>query len=218
MDIDVTQACVIAILLLQSALPQSMSPATQTVSGVVVSSAGLPIPGAQVEAIALGISGSVGRPIWTPTDNTGEFHIVVQPGRYQVRAKDESRGYPDPNFLLSRDTSAQFPEIVVGDKSVQGLRVVLGAKGGTLEGSINDEVTQMPIANAKVTIKDARSPDAYVEVFTNAAGRFQFAVPPKPMTLSAAASGYASAYYKSGETLLLTGGEHRSISLTLVPK
>jgi hypothetical protein len=218
MDIDMSQTCLIAILFLQSALPQSMSPAAQTVSGVVVSSAGLPVPGAQVDVMALGTSGSVGRPIWAQTDSNGEFHVLVQPGRYQIRAKDEADGYPDPNFLLSYDSGAKFPEIVVADKSIQGLKVGLGARGGTLEGSIYDEVTRMPIGNAKVTIKDARSPSAYVEVFTNNAGRFQFAVPPKPITLSAIAPGYATAYYQNSETLLLSDGEHRSVSLPLVPR
>jgi hypothetical protein len=188
------------------------------VSGSVIGSDGSRVANASVEIIPVTSGGTAGAVNWIRTNDLGEFRVAVRPGHYQMRAKDEADGYADPNFLLSREIAANFPDVIVDDKDVQDVRVRLGLKGGVVEGEVRDVTSQIPIAGAKVTIRDARSLNAFVEVFTNQAGRFQFTVPPKPIVVSATARGYSTGSFAHGSSLLLSEGEHRDVILALAPK
>jgi hypothetical protein len=182
----------------------------RSVAGVVTTIDGSDAPRACISARPVGTSaGNLG---CTEADEHGAFTIRLRPGEYIIRAKDEAEGYPDPNFLLASDPSAKFPRVVVGQSDVSGVRVVLGAKGGVLEGIVRDQATGFPIVGAKVTISDAHAPGAYVEVFSNKDGAFQFTVPAKPVVVSAAAMSYESG---PTEEVTLTGGRHRSIEINL---
>jgi len=109
----------------------------------------------------------------------GRFQILLPPGHYQIRAKAEEEGYPDPSFLFCADPAAIFPDVVVGDEKISGVRVVLGLRGGLLEGEVRDAETGGGIRKSRATIVDANDPKEYVEVFTDDAGHFRFTVPPK---------------------------------------
>ena len=111
--------------------------------------------------------------------------------------------------------SAKFPQVIVGQSDISGVRVTLGAKGGVLEGKVRDETTRLPIVGAKITISDARAPGAYVEVFSNKDGGFQFTVPAKPVLISATAMGYEK---RRAEEVALSGGQHRRIEIDLRPR
>jgi hypothetical protein len=108
-------------------------------------------------------------------------------GRYEIIAKDEER-YPDPTFLLCRDSTASFPEVTMQDSDLTGIRVVLGAEGGLLEIHIRDEATREDVPGAKAIIRDARNPAAFVEVTSDQTGHLRFTVPDKPIVVSAYAS------------------------------
>lgn len=97
------------------------------------------------------------------------------------------------------------------------MRVVLGTRGGVLEGDLRDALTQQPIPNAKVTIRDAQSPNAFVEVLADKAGHFRFTVPNKPVHVIATAGGHEATRYE-GEPLILSGGQHRSVKIKLRPQ
>lgn len=186
------------------------------VSGVVTNADGSTAMNASVEAMSIpseNSSGSSTQLTWVKTNSEGKFRISLLPGRYQFRAKDETDGYPDPNFLLSADPSAKFPEILVEHADVSGVRVSLGARGGILEGDLRDEATQMFVPKGKVTIRDARNPEALVEVFGDAKGHFQFTVPSKPILISATAPGYTKTSFR--EELTLSAREHRAIIIKL---
>jgi hypothetical protein len=193
--------------------------AQSTVSGVITDPSGVEVANALVEAVPRpaheeakgGTIGDRSNP-WIQADGQGKFTLSLAPGRYKIRAKDESEGYPDPIFLLSTSPLAKFPEIVVGDSDVSGLRVTLGPKGGVLEGNVRDERTKLPIAGAKITISDARAPAAYVEVFSDRGGHFQFTVPSKPISVFVTAKGYRIGRM---EEFVLSGGRHRSIQVDL---
>jgi len=190
---------------------------TPSVSGVVVDSAGVEVAHALIEAMPRpsdGGSGIVGdRPNpWIQADGHGRFGLTLPAGRYKIRAKDEAGGYPDPVYLLNTDQTANFPEISVGQADISDVRVVLGKRGGVLSGKLLDHSSRAPIFKGKITISDARNPDAYVEVFADAQGNFQFAVPAKPIIVSATAAGYKTS---GGTELTLSGGERRVISLEL---
>jgi hypothetical protein len=191
-------------------------PPKRAVTGTVVSLDGSPVPTASVLAIPLrevGSGGTVGSQVWLPADGEGRFRIVLAPGRYQIRAKDEAAGYPDPSFLLSHDPSARFPEISVSAADVSGVHVMLGTRGGIVEGEVYDQRTQRPIPKAKVTVSDVRNPDAYVEVFTNDVGAFHFTVPSRDVLISATAAGHSRKTF--GEGMILSGGERRHIVVEL---
>lgn len=189
--------------------------APQTLSGIVVTADGSVLPKVKVQAQPIGDVGTVGTLSWTPTDKEGRFQISLEPGRYRIRAKAEDDGYPDPSFLLSSDPSATFPDVLVSDSRISDVRVVLGSKGGVLEGEVRDGETGRAIAKAKVTISDANDPKAYVEVFTDRTGQFHFTVPPKPIAIRATAAGYVPASFNSGDGVKLSGGERRSVTIDL---
>jgi hypothetical protein len=184
--------------------------APRAVSGIVTSADGSTVEGACVSALPM--ESNAGNSGCNRTDQQGRFRLTLRPGRYVLRAKDEATGYPDPMFLLSSDPAAGFPEIVVSESDVSGVKVVLGSRGGTLDGEIRDSNSGLPISGAKVTIRDKHNPAAYVEVFSDANGRFQFTVPAKPVSVSATAKGYKSS---SKEEVVLSGGQHRTLDIHL---
>ncbi len=200
------------------AAPSRFVPAQQVllheVRGVVANSEGLKMEGACVLALQLNHASAAGNLACQPTDPNGEFKLRLPPGKYVIRAKDEAEGYPDPNFLFSADSRANFPEIVVGTSDILGLRVTLGPRGGVLEGDVLDGATGLAIGGAKITISDAKAP-AFVEVFSNKRGHFQFTVPRKAVSVCAVAPGYRSS---RAEELLLSGGQRQSVRFELQQK
>jgi hypothetical protein len=185
------------------------------VRGVVVDANGSPVPGAQVEAFPVRSTGVVAKVGWAKTDERAEFRLVLPLGRFQIRAKEESSGYPDPNYLLSADPAATFPEVVVSENDISGLEVRLGPKGGILEGETRDGSSQSPVSGAKVTITDAQRPEAFVEVFSDKSGHFQYTVPARTLIVSATAKGYRATRFDRGKELLLRDGKHLAIRLEL---
>ena len=176
----------LAFLALCLASGSQAAMAETRVSGAVRDASGNLIAHAYVEAIpviAKNSGGTVGNfpNSWVAADSSGNFSLDLAPGRYRIRAKDEADGYPDASFWVNVDAKAKFPEIVVGDKEIGGIEVVLGMQGGILAGELRDAQTHKPLASAKIRIQDARNSDAYVEVFTNRDGYFQYAVPSKPL-------------------------------------
>ena len=195
-----------------------------TVSGAVVDPAGSEVAHAVLEAVPRPTTGAsdgmVGdRPDpWIHADSHGGFKINLPSGRYKILAKDEVDGYPDPVFSLNADPNANFPEISVEQADISDVQVVLGTKGGILQGDLRDEVTQQMVPRGKVTIRDARQHDAFVVVFANEMGRFEFTVPNKPIQVLATAPGYRVAYYRDGAELTLSEGEHRNVIIGLSRK
>ena len=196
----------------------SISPCQIIVEGKVVSPDGAPVPSSSVEAFPIQDGGFVGSLTWTRTDDKGNFRLNLRGGRYEIRAKDEEQGYPDPNALLSHDPNALFPEISVSEENISGVQVRLGPKGGILEGSVNDITTHGAIAQAKITIRDTKRPKAFVEVFSDKDGHFRFTVPSRPLSISASAPGYKTAKFPEGGPVTLSGGEHRFFAIDLDPR
>lgn len=190
---------------------------TQAISGNVVTQDGSVPPNVSVQAVPIGGTGNIGTQVWKPADKEGRFKILLRPGRYQIRARAEGSGYPDPNFLFSVDGTASFPTVTVTDHKISDVHVVLGSKGAILEGVVRDLTTGSPIPKAKITISDADRPQAFVEVFTNAAGEFQFTVPIKPIVVQATAARYNSSSLYKGEKFTLSAGERRDIDIQLEP-
>jgi hypothetical protein len=192
--------------------------AQATIAGVVLDQEGAPVPYSSVEAFPVQDGGFVGNLAWEKADDRGNFSMNLREGRYEIRAKDESEGYPDPNALLSVDPSALFPEVTVSRQDILGVRVKLGPKGGILEGDVRDRVTQSPVPKAKVKICDSKRPGSFVEVFTDRTGHFQFTVPSRSLLISAVAQGYENTRFDKGNTVTLSAGERRSVVLELEPR
>lgn len=213
--VGIQAIALVSVLSIPGAVPRKA-----VVSGVVTDPAGSPVTHASVEALPRGDGGTGGtvgnRPNpWIQADSRGTFSINLPPGRYKIRAKDEIDGYPDPVYLLNTDPTTRFPEISVEEQDVSGVRVVLGARGGILDGTVQDALTHRPVAQSKVTIQDARNPEAYVEVFADKEGHVQFTVPSKPLRVSATANAYRAFVYEGRREVTLSPGEHRSILLEL---
>ena len=195
------------------------APAESTVSGVVTNSAGLELQYASVEAVPR-FSGESGGTVgdrpnpWIQADSHGRFRISLPAGRYKILAKDEADGCPDPVFMLNSDPAASFPEVSVQQQDISDVRVLLGKRGGILDVTL---VTQSgnPVPHGKVTIRDARNSDAYVEVFADANGHLHFTVPSKPLLISATANGYKTTVFAGGSEITLSEGENRTVVLNL---
>jgi Carboxypeptidase regulatory-like domain len=196
----------------------SIADGTAAITGVVTTSDSVPAPNASVEAVPLADDDgmSANQFHWTQADQEGRFRIALPPGRYEIRAKDEIDGYPDPNFLLSADPHSDFPIITVDSRDIPEVKVTLGTRGGILEGELLDKATRSPVPRGKVTIADARRPAVFIEVFADNEGRFRYAVPNKPVRISASAPRYRIASVEAEVTL--AGGEHRRIVLELRPR
>ncbi len=205
----------LAILILTFVCSLSIDAAAGVVSGTVVNSAGQPIPNAWIEAMPRNYNKSdtaIGTSYRFKADNYGRFNIKLPPGRYKLVAKQEDDGYPDPIFALNSDPTARFPEISV-QKDISGVQVMLGMRGGVLEGYVADKQTGNPIQQAKITIREVQDAGAYVEVFSDKRGHFEFTVPKKSVRLSATARGYETT--KFGGEIILSESEHRRISIEL---
>jgi hypothetical protein len=189
----------------------------KTISGIVVDAGGAAVTAAVVAAVPADEGGSVANLSWIGVDSQGRFRLILRPGVYTLRAKDENGGYPDPSFLLCSDPKAVFPQVSVGQADLSGLRLILGQKGGIITGDLLNEITQQPVANGKITIRDARRHDAFVELSASANGRFRFTVPNKPVQIVATAPGYRDTYYDNGGELLLSGGEAKDLVIKLTP-
>ncbi len=215
MSIALSRVVVFVVILSTQIAVSSLS---YLVSGVVVDSDGIAVPNSFVQAMRRSppnSGGTVGSLNWVRTDENGRFAIKLSSGIYKLAAKNESKGYPDPVFMLNRDPTARFPEVSLVDQDIPNVVIMLGAKGAILEGTILDQQSQKGIAEAKVTIRDARSSDAYVEVFTDGSGHFQFTVPTRPLVISATATGHQNKAFDLGKELTLSAGEHRTITMHL---
>jgi hypothetical protein len=186
-----------------------------TVSGVVLDKNGNPAPGSMVEAIPIHQGGFAGNLDWTATDKRGGFKLTLGEGRYQIRAKNEPGGYPDPNFLLAADPRALFPEVEVFRREISGLEVRLGSRGAVLEGDLREAQTSHPIPKAKISICDFEQPKACVELSANEEGHFRSTVPSKPLLVSAEAPGYEKTALEGGAKVTLAAGEHRHVEFDL---
>jgi len=215
-----TKSVMVALLILFTTSAVSVGREQESdwhkVTGVVTNVDGSRIAGACVSAMPTDRS-SAGTLECTHSDQNGVFTMRLRAGRYLIRARDEAEGYPDPNFLLSKDPATRFPEVLVSHSDVSGLSVVLGSKGGVIEGEIRERNNGMPISKAKVTISDAHDLKAFVEVFSNQSGHFAFTVPRKAIVISVSASGYKAVRLYDGTEFTLSGGERRDVTVELDP-
>ena len=161
-----------------------------SVSGVVVTAMGNVVPGALVSAWPLAEHGAGGSGHWVSANSEGKFTLSLTRGSYEIRAKDERDGYPDPSYLLCADSRAQFPRIIVEHRNIEDIRVSLGEQGGTPRILLRDGETKRPILRAKVTVRDAENAAAFVELSADNQGKIFFAAPHKLLIVTASAPGY----------------------------
>jgi hypothetical protein len=186
------------------------------VRGIVATSTGAPAGGAKVWAFPAPPKGGwLGDFSEIGADNHGRFQLIVSSGRYVIRAKSDEAGYPDPNWAAFSDPTARFPMVTVDASGVSGVVVRLGEKGAFLQGTVYDAESGAPIANAKLTLRDARG-HGWLELSCQKDGHFQYVAPSKPILISAVAPGYKPANFAGGKAVTFASGDHRTSSLALV--
>jgi len=163
-----------------------------SIAGMVTDSTGTPIPRAFVEARRMG--GNCARHI--RTDSSGAYLLDnLIPGVYRVTAFHWEFGpgvYPD--------------SITVADgQHVTGIDIVLGASipplDGNISGTVTDDSTGAPIANAMVMIVGrhevwGRHSWIFRRAFTDSTGNYAFDnLPAVPLKLFAGARGYFGEFY-----------------------
>lgn len=209
---------ILGIVTLAAVLGTGGAQSQTLVEGQVLNPESMPAANCSVEAVPIRDNGFAGNLMWTKADDKGIFHLTLDVGRYEIRAKDEVQGYPDPNVLLSLDPEAVFPEVTVSKEPISGVQVRLGPRGGILEGNVRDETTHRAIGGARITIRDVKRPQAFVDIFSDKAGRFRFTVPSRPLSISVSATGYKTITFQGGQAVTLLGGEHNVISVELRPR
>jgi len=202
----------LALVVFTIALPAL---AQRSVSGVVLDVGGVAVDFASVEAVPQTDAGAGSESRWVRCDSQGRFMLQLAPGRYKIVAKREAEGYPDPTLAFNFDRSAIFPEVTVENSDISNVRVQFGAKGGFLYGTLRTQSDRNPVPHATVTISDARNKSASVQLHSDDRGRFQVAIPSKPVLVSAAAPGHTTASFGNGMELTLLPGEHVSVVIEL---
>ena len=187
-----------------------------SVTGVIVNARGSKVPGALVIAWPVVRENWAGSLHWVPADAEGRFKLKLMPDTYQIMAKDDRHGYPDPMMPLLTDPTARFPTVKVKRADVGGLRVILGKQCGVLHILIRDRATGRPIAGAKAIVRDARDARVFVEFYADNHGNIQFSVPPhKALVVVAQAAGYSAEMFHNGEKVELLSNDHRDIVFDL---
>lgn len=187
----------------------------RVVTGTVTDPTGASIRKGEVAAISVRTTGTAAQIPWTAVDANGNFRLSLSPGTYVIRAKDEADGYPDPSYLLSRDSTAMFPTIVVDANDLAGIQVRLGEQGGVLQGSVLEQESHNPILGSKVVIRSANDSAAFVEITPDKNGMFQFCVPAKPIIVCAEASKHSRTCFEGGKPIRVSGGGHLAVGLQL---
>jgi hypothetical protein len=148
----------------------------------------------------------------------GQFSVSrVEPGDYALRFVD----LPGDVYVKSArsgEVDIQTKPLRVGEISPDAIRVVLGADGGRLDGSVLDSADR-PFGGADVVlVPDSRrrnSPDQYRVTSSEGDGRFTLrGIPPGDYKLFAWQSIEPNAYLND---LYMTGYESFGVPLTIAP-
>ncbi len=206
-------ACLLSVLVMFASAAPVL--AQHTVSGIVVDVGGLPVDNASVEAVPATADPNTPAPRWMRADSQGRFTLQLAPGHYRIIAKREAEGYPDPTLPFNADKTAVFPDIAVENSDISDVRVRFGVKGGFLYGTVRTQRDRSPVPHGIVTIRDARNKTAYVQYRADTEGRFQVAIPSKPIVVSAMAPGHTGASFGNGMEVTVLPGEHVSLVIEL---
>lgn len=98
------------------------------------------------------------------TDKDGKFKFdFLAAGKYKFHAVDKSRGYPDTIFALYSDNRNSTPEVeIVPEQKIENVAIVLGKPLEVMEFELLDELTNLPVSNAVITIYKADDPSVWM--------------------------------------------------------
>jgi uncharacterized membrane protein len=165
-------------------------PTTGTLNGTVTNaSTTLPIEGATVTA-----NGE-----FTTTDSSGHYQITLEAGTYSVTA--EKTGY----------VAKTVTDVVIIAEETTTVDIALTPippppTTGTLNGTVTDASTTLPIQGVTVTANGASST-------TDAEGHYQIEIAPGTYTVTASKSGYVSA----SKSATVTAGMTTTVNFSLEP-
>ena len=91
----------------------------------------------------------------------------------------------------------------------------MGRKGAVLVGRVLDKASQEAVHQAKITIRDAKRPEAYVELFTDKRGLFRFTAPSKPLIVFVTSDQYRAIYLDNSGEWTPSSGERRTVTFEL---
>jgi carboxypeptidase family protein len=197
-------------------------PEWATVTGQVLDSQGLPVPGAKISVFPMDVGVSGGMPGAT-TDDEGRYRLVspAYPGRTRLCAVKESAGYPDTQSLLFVSGNDTLPEVSLPAGGHVELDIHLGAPDGILQGSIIDARTRATVSKARIKLHRDQ-PESIHSTSVAPDGHFLFALPPAPIDITVVAPGYRTWKYQDSQSksdkLVLSAPDHRRITVELIPR
>jgi hypothetical protein len=183
------------------------------VRGKVIDTQGNPVARALVRAVPQGDKGSFAGTFkldWIIADDLGRFSMKLPSGQFRFLAKNERSGFPDPLFSVNHDTRSSFPDVVVGRKRIDRVKLVL-SKGGIFDATVIAAHVGTAINQAKVTIRDSSDPKSILEVFSDPNGHVEVALPSKPLVLNVSAAGFKSVELTKSNPYSIGIGERRAI-------
>lgn len=214
----------IAMSLIFSQHMQSQtSTSSVTVTGRVVDSDEKPIGGARISVFPMdqAISGNLPQAF---TDQDGRYTLTVPPfsGRTRFCAIKEAAGYPDTQGLLFKSETGFMPieHLIAGTHITVDIK--LGQPDGTIEGIVVDSKTHSPVPKARITLR-REEPEAMYSGTIPPDGRFFFALPAAPISLTITAPGYKTWTYHEKDShaagqLVLKATDRKFVTVELLPE
>jgi len=158
------------------------------------------------------------------TDENGKFRLLSPAfGKTRLCAVKEEAGYPNTQGLLfvSGKENLQIVNLTSGAQ-VEDVDIILREPDGIVEGVVTDSTTGRPIPGARITLRRLDGISAFYSTSLPRDGSFQFALPPRPISIAVSAAGYQTWMYRDPQTfalgLVLENSTHRSIRVELTPK
>ncbi|MGC2789557.1 MAG: carboxypeptidase regulatory-like domain-containing protein, partial [Thermoplasmata archaeon] len=168
----------------------ALAAVTYPVSGVVVATNGSALAGFEVYANSTSNYSS------TVTNSLGGFSLGLPNGEYTLSAEDSGWGPGEVN-------------VTVAGAAVAGVRIGLSLRTFTIEGTVTNASSGLPVGNATVVVRNASSP---VTLTTSSAGRFTVVLPAGDYPI------YISAFfYDSTSSTLVVVPTDTSPSFALTP-
>lgn len=160
----------------------------------------------------------------TQTDKLGTFSLRVPAGAYVMAAAKQEANYPNTDIAAFATDLSYLPKISLHEGEIRSGIVIALEKGGTLDGSILDSLTQQPVLSARIRLTRVDHPNFWTETGPDIRGSFHFVLPFSPFTFTVTAQGYETwSFGEAGsgaETALQLNPAtpHRQVEIALVKK
>jgi hypothetical protein len=222
----VKQALIFVLLLCAAGVGRMRSqdePASSSVTGYVYGADGRPLADAIVVPFPLEAAVSGGMP-FARTDANGKYNLISPAyGKTRICASKPGFGYPNTVSAIFASGAEKEPEINLTPGSRHhDIDIHLPPPDGSMEGTLTDEQTGMPIVGrARITLRRADNMAIMYATDIPKTGSFVYDLPERPIRIFITAAGYQPWKYRDpitgDEFVKIRPHEHKRIVIKLKP-